>query len=81
MYLGDYATVTVEFSYSHHSIVGHLLKSRAYTTFVLYNRLSDEMGGTGSYELDLPNAGTAYVIGNVIEQSAASQNPNIVSYG
>jgi hypothetical protein len=81
MYLGDYTTVTVEYSYSHHSVVGHLLKSRAYATYVLYNRLSDEMGGTGSYELDLPNAGTAYVIGNIVEQSAASENPNIVSYG
>jgi MYXO-CTERM domain-containing protein len=81
MYLGDYATVMVEFSYSHHSVVGHLLKSRAYTSFILYNRLSDEMGGTGSYELDLPNAGTAYVIGNVIEQSATSENPTIVTYG
>src|ERR1700722_14633220 len=81
MYLGDYTTVTVEYSYSHHSVVGHLLKSRAYATYVLYNRLSDEMGGTGSYELDLPNAGTAYVIGNIVEQSVASENPNIVSYG
>jgi hypothetical protein len=81
MYLGDYTTITVEFSYSHHSNVGHLLKSRAYTSFILYNRLSDETGGTGSYELDLPNAGTAYVIGNIIEQSAATQNPNIVTFG
>jgi hypothetical protein len=81
MYLGDYATVTVQYSYSHHSIVGHLLKSRAYASFILYNRLSDELGGTGSYELDLPNAGTAYVIGNVIEQSAATENPTIVTYG
>jgi parallel beta helix pectate lyase-like protein len=81
LYLGDYTTVTVEYSWSHHSVVGHLLKSRAYTTYVLYNRLSDEMGGTGSYEIDLPYAGTAYVIGNIIEQSAASQNPAIVTYG
>ncbi len=81
IYLGDYATATVEFSYSHHSIVGHLLKSRAYVNMILYNRLSDETGGTGSYELQLPNAGTSYVIGNIIEQSEASENDTIVSYG
>jgi hypothetical protein len=81
MYLGDYTTVTVEYSYSHHSNVGHLLKSRAFTSFILYNRLTDETGGNGSYELDLPNAGTAFVIGNVIEQSATSMNPGIVTYG
>ncbi len=80
-YLGDYQTVTFRYSWTHHSLVGHLFKSRAYTTYVLYNRLSDDPTGTGSYELDLPNAGTGYVIGNVIEQGPATMNDNMVGFG
>ena len=81
LYIGDFATFTMQFSYSHHGNVGHLFKSRAYSTFVLYNRITDETGGTASYEVDIPNGGTGYVIGNVIEQSATTQNPTIVSFG
>jgi hypothetical protein len=55
-YLGNYATVTLQYSWSHHAVVGHLFKSRAFKTFVVYNRLTDEVGGTASYEIDLPYA-------------------------
>jgi hypothetical protein len=48
--------------------------------YILYNRLTDN-AGTGSYELDLPNGGFADVIGNIIQQSAASQNSTILAYG
>jgi hypothetical protein len=81
MYLGDYGSVTVEGSYSHGAKAGHLLKSRGYVNNILYNRLTDELGTTASYEIDLPNGGTSYVIGNFIEQSAATGNPTIVTSG
>jgi hypothetical protein len=81
IYIGDYSSFTLRFSYSHHANVGHLVKSRAYTTYILYNRLTDEAGGMASYETDLPNAGTGYVIGNIIEQSATTQNSTIVTFG
>ena len=81
MYLNEYASVTVTGSYSHGAKVGHLLKSRGLANYILYNRLTDEAGTTASYEIDLPQGGTSYVIGNFIEQSAASQNPTIVSSG
>jgi MYXO-CTERM domain-containing protein len=81
MYIGDFARFTLQYSYSHQSKVGHLVKSRAYVTKVLYNRLTDETGGTGSYEVDVPNGGTAFIVGNLIEQSAASQNPGIMTFG
>ena len=81
MYIGMYATFTLQYSYSHGAKVGHLVKSRAYTSLIQYNRITDETGTTASYEVDLPSAGTAYVIGNVIEQSATSQNPSIISFG
>jgi hypothetical protein len=79
VYIGHVATLTFQFNYSHDSIVGHLLKSRAAVNYVLYNRLTDE-NGSGSYEVDLPNGGTSYVIGNLIEQGINSQNDTIVSY-
>jgi len=81
MYIGDFAQFTLQYSYSHLAKVGHLVKSRAYITQVLYNRLTDETGGTASYEVDIPNAGTAFIIGNLIEQSAATMNPTIMTFG
>jgi hypothetical protein len=81
MYLGDYGSVTVTSSYTHGAKVGHLLKSRGYVNLIAYNRITDETGTTASLEIDLPNGGTSYIIGNFIEQSAASQNDAIVSSG
>jgi MYXO-CTERM domain-containing protein len=81
MYLNHYAKFTLRDSYSHGAKVGHLVKSRAAENHVEYNRITDEPGTTASYEIDLPNAGLSYVIGNLIEQSPESQNPNIVAYG
>ena len=79
LYIGHAGQLTFQYNYSHDSIVGHLLKSRAAVNYVLYNRLTDE-SGTGSYEVDLPNGGTSYVIGNLIEQGVNSQNSTIVTY-
>ena len=68
-------------SYFHHAKVGHLLKSRAGRNLIFYNRLTDEIGGTASYELEFPNGGVAYVMGNLIQQSSTTENPNIISFG
>jgi hypothetical protein len=81
LYVGAIARLTVTGSYFHHAKVGHLLKSRAAENHIFYNRLTDEVGGTASYELELPNGGVAYVVGNLIQQSSTTENPNIVSYG
>jgi hypothetical protein len=80
MYIGHEGRFTLRYSYSHAAKVGHLVKSRAAENYILYNRLSGE-DGSASYELDLPNAGTSYVIGNLIEQSNTTQNPTFVTYG
>lgn len=55
------------------------MKSRAQKNLILYNRLTGDMG-TSSFELDLPNGGLSYVIGNIIEQGALSENLTIVAY-
>jgi MYXO-CTERM domain-containing protein len=80
MYIGNEGRFTLRYSYSHAAKVGHLVKSRAAENYILYNRLSGE-DGTGSYEIDLPNAGTSYVIGNLIQQGPSTQNPTFVTYG
>jgi hypothetical protein len=81
LYVGAIAMLKVTGSYSHHAKVGHLLKSRAAKNLIFYNRLTDETGGTASYELEFPNGGLAFVMGNVIQQSSTTDNPNIVSFG
>ncbi len=83
LYLGQYASVTVQYCYSHEANGGHLLKSRGWMNYVLYHLLAALADGDSSYALDLPQGGAAYVIGNAIEQSqlgADQGNPAIVSF-
>ncbi len=80
IYVGRVGEFTLRFSYSHDARIGHLVKSRALRNNILYNRLTGETG-TASYELDLPNGGLSYVIGNLIEQGPLSDNETIVAYG
>lgn len=81
LYAGTIAALWVTGSYFHHARVGHLLKSRARINHILYNRLTDEIDGRASYELEFPNGGIAYAIGNIIEQSKTTENPEIISFG
>lgn len=81
IYIGAIGRLRVSSSYFHHARTGHLLKSRAFENHIFYNRLTDETGGQASYELEFPNGGIAYVVGNLIEQGSQTQNSNIVSFG
>jgi hypothetical protein len=81
LYVGAIAMLKVTGSYSHHAKAGHLLKSRAAKNLIFYNRLTDETGGTASYELEFPSGGLAYVVGNVIQQSSTTDNSNVISFG
>ena len=81
LYVGRIARLTVSGSYFHHGATGHLLKSRAAQNHVMYNRLTDEPGGHASYELEFPDGGVAYVIGNIIGQSAQTENSTLISFG
>ena len=80
LYVGGIARLSVTGSYFHHAKVGHLLKSRAAMNHIFYNRLTDETGGTASYELEFPNGGVAYVVGNIIAQGSQTQNPHLISF-
>ena len=81
LYVGQIARLSVTGSYFHHARTGHLLKSRAALNHIVNNRLTDEEGGTASYELEFPNGGMAYVVGNHIAQSAQTENPQLISFG
>lgn len=89
VYIGASANLTFRYNFSHDAVVGHNLKSRATVNMIAYNRFSStpagQFDGTASgkpsYEIDLPNAGTSYIIGNVIQQPAAHSNSNLVAYG
>lgn len=81
LYVGQITRLRVSGSYFHHARIGHLLKSRAEENHIFYNRLSDELDGTASYELEFPNGGVAYVVGNLIAQSSQTDNPTLISFG
>jgi hypothetical protein len=86
LYIGNVRSLTFRYNYSHDANVGHNLKSRAQTNTIAYNRFSSTPAGQASsgkpsYEVDLPNAGNAIVIGNVIQQPSANNNPAMLAYG
>jgi hypothetical protein len=83
LYAGRIGRLTVTGSYFHHTREGHLLKSRAAVNLIAYNRLADgddPVDSRASYELDLPDGGVAAVVGNVLQQSEASENGRILDF-
>lgn len=81
LYINNIDSLIFRYNYSHHAHVGHELKSRAHVNVIEYNRFSNEAEGDASRELDLPNGGTTYLIGNVIQQGPLGQNSNLVGFG
>ena len=86
VYIGTARKLVFKYNYSHDAINGHNFKSRALTNQILYNRFSSTPAGQAgsykpSYEVNLPDAGETYLIGNVIQQPALNSNSIIVSYG
>jgi hypothetical protein len=80
MYIGPAQKFTLQYSYTHRAIIGHDVKSRAATNFILYNRIMGESDGTESYEVDIPDGGRTLLIGNAIEQGPNTDNSAIVAY-
>ncbi|MBL8682252.1 MAG: hypothetical protein JNK05_24000 [Myxococcales bacterium] len=60
--------------------VGHLVKTRARTNLIAYNRLTAE-SNFSSYEIQLTGGGVGYIIGNLIHQGTNSRNSGIISIG
>lgn len=81
MYISNIAGFTLRYSNSHHAKVGHLVKTRAKTNHILYNRIMDEASGNSSYQIDIPDAGTSYILGNTLQQGPMQKNSTLISYG
>jgi hypothetical protein len=80
LYIGHVNSLTFRFNSTHHAIVGHAVKSRAYSNYILYNRIMDETDGESSRLIDLPNGGTSVIIGNLLHQSASTNNSNLLCH-
>ena len=83
LYIGHYAKLIFQFNWTHMagSDGGHLLKSRALESDILYNRITGETG-LDSFEVDLPNGGLGILVGNEIEKGPSSGNKGtVVNYG
>jgi len=78
---GGGGSLIFRYNYSHHAVIGHNLKTRAPVNYILYNRIMDENSGTASYQVDVPNGGLTYLVGNVIQQGPNGDNSTMVSYG
>jgi hypothetical protein len=81
LYIGKVRSFTLRYSYVHHAVVGHNVKSRAIKNYITYNRIMDEKDGRASYAIDLPNGGLSFVIGNLIQQGPMNDNRTLVAYG
>jgi len=68
-------------NYSHHAKIGHTLKTRARENYILYNSFMDQADGTSSYNIDVPNGGLTYIIGNLIQQGPNTDNPEMIAFG
>ncbi len=80
MYINHLDSFTLQYSYSHNADSGHLVKTRALENHILYNRIGSEGNGTTSYEIDVPNGGLTYLIGNTIQKDAQAGNGFLVAY-
>lgn len=79
IYIGRIARFTLINSHVHDAVTGHNVKSRAADNYLLYNRIGDTRGAS-SYLVDLAEGGRAYLLGNLLYQNAAAQNPVLVSF-
>ena len=53
---------------------GHHIKSRAYNTDIVGNRITDGSTGTASYSINIPDSGTATIRYNFIQKGPKTEN-------
>jgi hypothetical protein len=81
VYVDEGDRLIFRYNYSHHAQVGHTLKTRARENHILYNRIMDELSGNSSYNIDVPNGGLTFVIGNLVQQGPMTENSSMLNYG
>lgn len=81
LYVGKIEEFSLTGSRLHGGFHGHLVKSRAARSRLHHNFIVDGAGGRASYEAEFPNGGDVELVGNVLSQSATTENPVLLSYG
>ena len=81
IYVGAIGSLTVKNSTITGAQVGHDIKSRAASTTITGNTITDGATGTASYEIDLTNGGVGDIENNFIEKGANAQNPIAITAG
>lgn len=81
IYINHIDTFIFRYNYSINAIAeGHELKSRAHRNIIMYNYIAN-LNTVDSRNIDIPNGGTAVIVGNIIEQGQNSSNSNIIGFG
>ncbi len=81
IYIGSVKEFVLEYSYTHDSHGGQLVKSRATKNMIRYNRITDEGLLFNSNQLiDLPYGGESYVIGNLLHMSAGNTSGSVIQW-
>jgi hypothetical protein len=68
-------------NYSHDVEAGDLVRTRARVNHILYNRLMDESTGTSAFNVNVPDGGLTFIIGNLLQQGPPGLNDTMVGYG
>ena len=79
IYIGHVRSLYVRGSVFQGTTIGHHIKTRAETNYILYNRILDFADGTASYSIDLSNGGRGYIIGNIIEKGPKADNFTMIA--
>jgi hypothetical protein len=74
IYIGRVGKLTVRRSVFREQRIGHHIKSRALVTEVIDCVIEDGPEGTASYDIDLPNGGSAVIRGNHIQKGPRTDN-------
>jgi hypothetical protein len=80
LYVNHVNSFTLEYSSTTDSYYGHDVKSRALSTYLLYNFIADSGSGANDQAalVDLPDGGNCYLIGNVIHKGSSAANGTMI---
>jgi hypothetical protein len=81
VYVGTVTSLVFTNNVSEGAIVGHELKSRAYSNTIENNIFRDGATGSASYEIDLPNGGTDIIENNILQKGLDDSNIVFVHFG
>ena len=80
LYVGNIGSATVDHNLFLANANGNQIKSRAETSIIENNTIDDGTGST-SYDIDLPNGGTATISGNTIVKGVNDPNTTVIAFG